>query len=68
MSADKLDDAAMKLADAYAKFGSPAFVIRVTEAGDVRIMGPRLPANTICSMLRSAADVWAEQVHDETQN
>jgi hypothetical protein len=66
--ADKLDEVAMQLADAYAKFGYPAFVIRVTEADEVRIMGPRMPRAVICKMLRQAADVWAEHVHDETQN
>jgi hypothetical protein len=63
-----LDDVSMKLADAYAKFGYPAFVLRITDAGDTRIMGPRLPRAIVCRMLREAADVWAEHVHDETQN
>lgn len=65
---ERLDDAAMLLADGYAKAGFPAFLIRVTEAGNIRIMGPKLPVKIVADMLRSAADCYAEQVHDGAAN
>lgn len=68
MSGDALDDEAISLTDRYTRAGIPAFVIRVTEAGNVRFIGPRLPKKVMVDMLRSAATLYAEQVSDETQN
>jgi hypothetical protein len=65
---ERLDDAAMLLADGYAKAGFPAFLIRVTEEGNIRIIGPKLPVKVTADMLRSAADCYSEQVHDGAAN
>jgi hypothetical protein len=65
---ERLDDAAMLLADGYAKHGYPAFLIRVTEDGNVRLIGPQLPRDTTVALLRSAATLYEQNMPDDTKN
>ena len=48
--------------------GFAGFAIRTNEDGSVRFVGPRLPANLVAKMLRSAADGYEAQVAPETLN
>lgn len=60
-----LDQVAVNLTDGYARKGIPAVVIRVTEAGNVRFIGPKLRKETMVGLLHSAAACYAEQVIDD---
>lgn len=48
--------------------GIPAFFLRTTDEGDVRIVGPRLPRELVARMLRAAADGYEAQVGNDTLN
>jgi hypothetical protein len=64
--ASALDSAAMSLCDSFQSLGIPAFVIRTTEDGGVRFIGPQLPTALVARMLRSAADGYEAQVPERT--
>jgi len=46
----------------YANEGMAAFLIRTTEDGNCRIIGPQFDPQTIAKMLRTAAQVYLDQV------
>lgn len=65
VSGDELDAEAVGLTDRYTRADIPSVLIRVTEAGNVRFIGPKLPKATMVSLLLSAAECYAEQVTDD---
>lgn len=48
--------------------GNAAFVIRTTDGGNVRLVGPQLPGALVARMLRTAADGVEEQMPAGTMN
>lgn len=57
----RLDRQAALVAAGYTIEGMPAFMLRTTQEGNVRIIGPRLPRELVCRMLRSAATAYESQ-------
>lgn len=62
------DEAAANVARAYLAMGRPAFVLYVTESGDVRTIGPDLAPETVARMLRAAADAYLANTRKHTVN
>lgn len=65
---EQCDEAAANVARAYMTLGRPAFVLYVTESGDVRTIGPDLHPETVARMLRSAADAYLANAKNHTVN
>lgn len=59
---EQCDEAAANVARAYMTLGHPAFVLYVTESGDVRTIGPDLHPEAAARMLRAAAQAYIEKV------
>lgn len=60
-----LDDRAIDLCADYQHEGSAAFVIRTMENGDTRIIGLSLPPSLVAQMLRTAADIYEQNMPEE---
>lgn len=65
---DLFDSAAKRLVRGYLNRGYPAFVLRLTEEGDVRIVGAGMDGQATAKMLRIAADEYERQVPTERTN
>ena len=63
---EQCDEAAANVARAYMTLGRPAFVLYVTESGDVRTIGPDLNPETVARMLRAAADAYMTRASQRT--
>lgn len=59
---DHADEIAVGLCQAYQAEGLAGFVIRTTDAGDVRLIGLQLPPEVVAQMLRTAADAYERDV------
>ena len=57
-----IDERQADLCGQYANEGMAAFLIRTTEDGNCRIIGPQFDPQTIAKMLRTAAQVYLDQV------
>lgn len=57
-----IDERQAELCGDYARAGVAAFLIRTTEDGNCRIIGPQLNPESIARMLRTAAQVYLDQV------
>ena len=65
---EQCDEAAANVARAYMTLGRPAFVLYVTESGDVRTIGPDLKPEAVARMLRAAADAYMAHIKSHTVN
>lgn len=63
-----LESAAVRLVRGFGRRGSAAFVIRVLDTGEVRLIGLQLPPEAVARMLRMAADGYQDQVAPERAN
>lgn len=59
-----LDDAAIKLARAYANLGQISYIIRQMHDGNVRIIGPTMPADVVTDLLHKAAEGYEDNEPD----
>lgn len=57
---DRADEGAANVCRDYLELGLAAFVIRTTEEGNVRVIGPQLQPETVAQMLRAAAKAFVE--------
>ena len=66
MVSDALTAACADLAAWGQQEGVAMFVIHSTDDGNVRFIGPQLPASLVAEMLRNAADGYEAQVVEKT--
>lgn len=55
-----LDEAAYRLVRGYANRESIAYVVRLLDTGEVRIIGPSLPADVVTDLFEKAAQGYAD--------
>lgn len=66
MPSDAFAKAAADLAAWGQEEGVATFVIHTTESGNVRLIGPRIPASLLARMLRQAAYGVEQQMNEGT--
>lgn len=60
-----LDQAAYRLVRGYANRESIAYVVRLLDTGEVRIIGPSLPADVVTDLFGRAAQGYADSDADK---